>query len=109
MSTTNQPATDQAQLTQWLAASNQRVVVLAFVADWAGSALILRQFLERIVSDSPEVAVHYVDVDLDPQLSVDFGVNLVPSVVLLRNQTIVDMIDGVISRRKLAQRISAHQ
>ena len=94
-----------ADFPNWLRESNNHLVVVAFVADWAGTAEILKGFLGIIAAELPGVTIKWVDVDQNTQLTVEMGVNQIPSVVLLRNQEVVDHIDGLIPRRKLASRI----
>ena len=109
MSTSSkQVASDQGALADWLAESNERLVVVAFTADWAGGALILRGFLDKIERKLPDLQVYYVDADARQQLVADMGVNQIPTVLLLRSQTVVDHIDGLIPRSKLAARIGAY-
>lgn len=109
MSTSAKQITSESpNLSEWLVASNDQLVVAAFVADWAGGAMILRGFLAKVARQFPSIAVHYVEVEDYPELSAEMGVNTIPTVVLLRNQTVVDHIDGVIPRSKLAARIEPH-
>ena len=70
--------------------------------------MILRGFLTKVTHQLPGLVVHYVEVEEHPQLSAEMGVNTIPTVVLLRNQTVVDHIDGVIPRSKLVARIEPH-
>jgi len=98
----------RSDLKVWLSDSNEHLVVLIFVADWAGSVAILRGFMERILRDEPELVVIWVDIEKQPEITLDLGVASVPTVVLLRNQEVVDHIGEVLPRKKLAERIALH-
>ena len=107
--TTNSAPDERADLAGWLQASNARLVVVAFVTDWAGGALILKGFLEHAERELGEaVLIQFIDADDQPDLTNDLGVNHIPTTVLLRDQTIVDHIDGVIPKRKLLERMAPY-
>lgn len=89
----------------WLQESNDHLVVVAFVAKWVGMAEVLIGYVDAIKEEELDFATHYVDADVDVQLTVNMGVNQLPSTILLRNQEIVDHIDGLIPKRRLAERI----
>lgn len=97
---------DGHQLVDWLNTSNDRLVVVVFTAQWSGSGSILQNFMSKISRDIQEMSLVWVDVDENPQLSADLGINQIPSVILLRNHEVVDHIDGMMSRSKLASRMS---
>lgn len=94
-------------LAVWLAESNERVVVIAFVADWAGEAHIVAGYLEKIAKELPDIIVKTIDIDEWQDLSVKMGVNQVPTIILMKNHTVVDHIDGLVSRSKLKLRIQS--
>lgn len=92
-------------LIDWLNTSNDRLVAVVFTASWSGSGAILRNFMGKIVHEMPELAVEWVDVDDNPQLASKLGINHIPSIILLRNREVVDHIDGMMPRSKLAKRM----
>lgn len=69
---------------------------------------ILRGFLDRIFEEMPGVAINWIDVEANRELSLSFGVNQIPSIIMLRDHEVVDHINGIIPRRKLAARIAKH-
>jgi thioredoxin-like negative regulator of GroEL len=93
------------QLVAWLNASNDHLVAVVFTAEWSGSGTILRNFMGKIAREMPEIVIEWVDVDESPQLSANLGINHIPSVILLRNHEVVDHIDGMMPRSKLAKRM----
>lgn len=93
------------QLIDWLNASNEQLVAVVFTAQWSGSGTILRNFMGKISREMPEMIVEWVDVDQNAQLSASLGINHIPSVILLRHHEVVDHIDGMMPRSKLAKRI----
>jgi len=93
------------QLVDWLNASNDRLVAVVFTATWSGSSAILHNFMGKIVLGMPELTVEWVDVDDNAQLASNLGINHIPSIILLRNHEVVDHIDGMMPRSKLASRM----
>jgi len=93
------------QLVSWLNTSNDRLVAVIFKAQWSGSSSILRSYMGKIARELPDMEFIWIDVDDNPRLSSDLGINQIPSVILLRNQEVVDHIDGMISRSKFSARM----
>jgi thioredoxin 1 len=95
-------------LSVWLNQSDKQLTLVVFTADWAGSVAILKGFLDRILEEMPDVAIHWVDEETNRDLSLSFGVNQIPSIIMLRDHEVVDHINGIIPRRKLAERMAKH-
>ena len=97
-----------ASLTEWVKQSEERVVVLVFTADWAGSVFMFIGALEALEEKmAGRIRVVTVDVDTHPVAARMFNVNRIPTTVILRNREVVDMIPGTAPRNKLAARINA--
>ena len=79
-----------------------------FTAHWAGGVAILRGFLDQILKEIPNVSVNWVDAEDNKELSLSFGIDQIPSIIMLRDHEIVDHINGIIARRKLAERMRRH-
>lgn len=92
----------------WLKQSDRQLVLVVFTADWAGSVAILKGFLERISEEMPTVDIKWVDVETNRELSLSFGVNQIPSIIMLRDHEVVDHVNGILPRRKLAARMARH-
>ena len=95
-------------LSLWLNQSDKQLVLVVFTADWAGSVAILRGFLSKIAVEMPTAKVHWVDVEANQELSNSFGINQIPSIIMLRDHEVVDHINGVLPRRKLSARMARH-
>lgn len=92
-------------LSLWLKQSDKQLVLVVFTADWAGSVAILEGFLDRISKEMSGVAIYWVDVEANRELFLSFGVNQIPSIIMLRDHEVVDHVNGIIPRRKLADRM----
>lgn len=99
---------NNSSLSLWLKQSDRQLVLVVFTADWAGSVAILKGFLERISEEMPTVDIKWVDVETNRELSLSFGVNQIPSIIMLRDHEVVDHVNGILPRRKLAARMARH-
>lgn len=95
-------------LSLWLKQSDKQLTLVVFTADWAGSVAILEGFMDKILEEMSGVAIHWIDVEANQELSLSFGVNQIPSIIMLRDHEVVDHINGILPRRKLAERMSRH-
>jgi len=78
---------NDSSLSLWLKQSDKQLTLVVFTADWAGSVAILKGFLNRILEEMPGIAVHWIDIETNQELSLSFG---------------------ILPRRKLADRMSQH-
>lgn len=93
------------RLTNWLAASQSQLVVVVFYAEWAGSAQLLRGYMDRFQKDNAKVLVDWVNIDEEMQLVDKLSINQVPTIMIFQNREVVDLMKGVVSRSKLERKI----
>ncbi|XP_078467354.1 thioredoxin, mitochondrial isoform X1 [Lampetra planeri] len=71
-------------------------VVVDFHAQWCGPCKILGPRLEKLVAkQSGKVLMAKVDIDDHTDLAVEYGVSAVPTVLAMRNGSVVDKFVGV--------------
>ncbi len=76
-------------------AEKDAVAVVDFSATWCGPCKMLAPVLESVSEKlGDKVAFYNVDVDDAPELAGEFGINSVPSVLLLKNGRLVDQSVG---------------
>ena len=73
------------------------VVLLDFWATWCGPCRMIAPILEEFAQKHPEVTVGKVNVDEAPDLAGDFGIMVIPTLVVLKNGEVVNKSTGVIS------------
>ena len=70
---------------------------------------MLGPIVEEIATDfDGKAIVGKVDVDNNQQVSVDYGIRNIPTVLIFKNGQIVDKIVGVASKEVIAEKLSAH-
>ena len=60
-------------------------VIVDFYADWCGPCKMLLPILERFAESNPDVDVYEINVDNAPALSTQYGVESIPTLVLIRD------------------------
>ena len=70
---------------------------------------MLGPIVEEIATDfEGKAIVGKVDVDNNQQVSVDYGIRNIPTVLIFKNGEVVDKIVGVASKEVIAEKLSAH-
>ena len=72
-------------------------VLLDFWATWCGPCRMIAPTLEEFSEKHPEITVGKVNVDEAPDLASEFGIMVIPTLVVLKNGEVVKKSTGVIS------------
>jgi len=70
---------------------------------------MLGPIIEEVAADfEGKAIVGKVDVDNNQQVSVDYGIRNIPTVLIFKNGEVVDKIVGVASKEVISEKLSAH-
>lgn len=70
---------------------------------------MLNSIIEEIATDfEGKAVVGKVDVDNNQQISMEFGIRNIPTVLIFKNGEVVDKLVGVSPKEVIAQKLSAH-
>lgn len=80
------------------------VAVVDFSATWCGPCRMLAPVLEEVSDDyDGKVSFFNVDVDENPDLAMQFGIQNIPALVVLKKGVKADMQVGFVPKGAIAQ------
>ncbi|QMT98468.1 thioredoxin [Mycoplasma tullyi] len=92
---------NKAELEQLLS-SNKKVVV-DFYADWCGPCKILGPIFEEVSQDNQEWTFVKVNVDQAAELSAEFEIRSIPTVIFFQDGNMTDKRIGFIPKNELKE------
>ena len=88
---------------------SDKPVVIDFWAEWCGPCRMVGPIVEELAGEyADKVTIGKVDVDNNQQVSVDYGIRNIPTVLIFKNGEVVDKIVGVAPKETIAEKLSAH-
>lgn len=73
---------------------NDRLIVLDFYATWCRPCKMLTPALMEMAADNTDVAFYKVDVDTNQDISQQFKIKCMPTIIFLKNKVIHEKMEG---------------
>jgi thioredoxin 1 len=88
--------------------SNQ-LSVIDFWAEWCGPCRALTPVIDELSKDyAGKVKVGKVNVDNNPNLSINYGITSIPAILFIKNGEVVDKQIGAVPKSVLDKKIQNH-
>lgn len=77
-------------------------VIVEFWAEWCGPCRIMKPIFEKVSTDnSSEVEMYTMNVDLNRQFSVEYGIRSIPTVKIFNDGKVVETKVGVLGEQEM--------
>jgi thioredoxin 1 len=83
-------------------------VLVDFWAVWCGPCKIIAPYVEELAGEyEGKVKVGKLDVDNNPQVSMQYGIRSIPTLLIFRDGKVADQIIGAVPKQAIAQKLDA--
>ena len=82
------------------------LAVIDLWATWCGPCRMIAPVLDEIEGEMPDVKFCKINVDEEPELTRLFKVQSIPTVALVKDNTLVDISVGLVPKEKLVKLIN---
>lgn len=88
---------------------SNKLSVIDFWAEWCGPCRAIGPIIEELSKEySEKVNVGKVNVDHNPQLSVNYGITSIPAILFVKDGKVVDKLIGAQPKGNFVKKIEQH-
>jgi len=88
---------------------NDKLTVVDFWAEWCGPCRAIGPVIEELATEyADSVKIGKVNVDNNPNVSVNYGITSIPAILFIKGGQVVDKQIGAVPKSVLENKIKAH-
>ena len=88
---------------------SDKLTVVDFWAEWCGPCRAIGPVIEDLSKEyAGKVNVGKVNVDYNPQVSMNYGITSIPAILFIKNGQVVDKLVGAQPKGNFVKKIEAH-
>jgi thioredoxin 1 len=89
--------------------SSDKLTVIDFWAEWCGPCRAIGPVIEELSKEyAGKINVGKVNVDHNPQLSINYGITSIPAILFIKGGKVVDKLVGAQPKGNFVKKIEAH-
>jgi thioredoxin 1 len=89
--------------------SSDKLSVIDFWAEWCGPCRAIGPVIEELSKDyAGKVNIGKVNVDQNPQLSINYGITSIPAILFIKDGQVVDKQVGAAPKSVLEKKIQSN-
>jgi thioredoxin 1 len=81
--------------------NSAQLILLDFYADWCGPCRMVSPIVDEIAQENPQILVGKINVDNEPELSGNFGVASIPTLVVMKHGEVIQQSAGAKSKQQI--------
>ena len=87
---------------------SEKIMLVDFFATWCGPCQMLAPVLEQISKEEEAFDIAKIDIDEAQELAINYGIQVVPTMLVFKNGQVVDTMEGFYSKVEIISKVSKY-
>jgi thioredoxin 1 len=84
------------------------IKVLYFSASWCSPCKSFKPVVQSVLTDHPQINFNLIDIEEEPDLSQEHKIRSVPTIVVLKDNVVIDKFSGSMSKDKFKEKVESY-